>query len=318
MTTAAEVQEKLEALADAELPVWALREVFPHLRRPFAPAAVRWKVQTEWGSGAVVIAYIDARLVIERLNLVCPTMWETRYEAAPGGAMRCHLTLTEILDTSYGSSGRSITRSDVGVGQGRGEGDKLKAANSDALKRAAVHFGIGVSIYAMKAVTLKVGENDHELRTQKRKKGPQKQEVQVPVIDARTEAALAAGYERWLERTGIGLFGPPLDHGDEAGAAGVDERPAALAADQDAAAEAGDEEAGDGVPQVLDDDRARELRMQAEGWYARLRRVAPRKLLPKAFQAQLVAASGTHVELEAFVNGLEALVAEHEGAAANG
>jgi hypothetical protein len=43
---------------------------------------------------------------------------------------------------------------------------KWKATNSDALKRAGVMFGIGVSIYAMKAVTLKVGEGDGELRTQ--------------------------------------------------------------------------------------------------------------------------------------------------------
>jgi hypothetical protein len=91
----------------------------------------------------------------------------------------------------------------------------------------------------------------------------------------------------------------------------------AEAAAQDADAEAPDEEPGDGVPQVLDDDRARELRLTAEGWYARLRKVAPRKLPPKMFREQLNAASGTHEALEAYCAHLEGLVQENEGAAAN-
>jgi hypothetical protein len=111
---------ELAALADADLPVFSIREAIPHLRRPFAPAAVRWKVQTEWGRGAVVIAYIDARLVVERLNAVCPTMWETRYEASPEGGLRCHLTLTENIDFEgrVAPHGRSPGRTS-GSGRGR-------------------------------------------------------------------------------------------------------------------------------------------------------------------------------------------------------
>ncbi len=51
-----------------------LDEALPLLRRPFAPSAVRAKIQSqqrsktpEWGQ---VIRYVDARLVSERLNLV--------------------------------------------------------------------------------------------------------------------------------------------------------------------------------------------------------------------------------------------------------
>jgi hypothetical protein len=190
---------------------------------------------------------------------------------------------------------------------------KWKATNSDALKRAGVMFGIGVSIYAMKAVTLNVGEGDGELRTQLRTKKGQQNKVPVPVIDARTEAWLAETYGRWLAAKGEPLFGPALDHGDEVGAAGVDERPM-IAAEQDSAAEAGEEEPTSAAP-ALDDERARELRTQAEGWYARLRRVAPRKLLPRAFQEGLLQASGSHEALEAFVARLEDLVVENEGKA---
>jgi hypothetical protein len=311
VTVAAE--SRLAGLADVALPVTELADVFLHLRRPFAPAAVRWKVQTEWGSGAVVIAYIDARLVVERLNAVCPMMWSTRYEAAPEGALRCHLTLAG--ENRDGTS-REITRSDIGVGQGTAQ-MKVKATNSDALKRAAVMFGIGVSIYAMKSVRLNVGDADGELRTQEKKKkiGNDLKKVPVPVIDRRTEEWLAGTYARWLEVRGEPMFGPALDHGDDVGAQSMDETPAAAAAAQDEDAERGD---GDAVAEVqqLDDDRARELRLEAEGWYSRLRRVAPRKLPPKAFREGLRQAGGSHEGLQAYVARLEELAVENESKAA--
>lgn len=302
-------------LADVDLPVFTVNEAIPHLRRPFAPAAVRWKVQTEWGTGALVIAYIDARLVVERLNAVCPTLWETKFEAAPEGAMRCHLTLRENIDVTN-EAPHVLTRSDVGVGQGTAQ-MKIKATNSDALKRAAVMFGIGVSIYAMRSVRLRVGEGEGEMRTEERKKkfGQETRKVQVPVIDRRTEEWLAGTYARWLEARGEPMFGPALDHGDDVGAQSMDETPAAAAAAQDEDAERGD---GDAVAEVqqLDDDRARELRLEAEGWYSRLRRVAPRKLPPAAFREGLLQAGGSHEGLQAFVARLEELAVENERKAA--
>lgn len=218
-TRTEEQQQRIETLESARLPVDRLQYAFPHLRRPFSPPAVKWKVQNDWEIGAVIIAYIDARLVIERLNAVCPTMWQPRFE--PGGGdnlMVCHLTLDDGV--------KSLTRSDVGAGQGRTPEDKAKAMRSDALKRAAVHFGVGVPVYSMKAVTLNVGDGDGELRTQMRNKKQRDgswRKVPVPFIDKRTEKWLAELYERWLEARGIAMFGPPLDHGDEFGAAGIEE-----------------------------------------------------------------------------------------------
>jgi hypothetical protein len=71
---------------EAGLPVDSLREAAPYLRRPFTPEAIKFKVQTVFGgaSGCLVVAYIDARLVIERLNLVVPDMWEAHYEPIDG------------------------------------------------------------------------------------------------------------------------------------------------------------------------------------------------------------------------------------------
>lgn len=290
---------RLERLADVELPLTELSsEVLMHLRRPFAPEAVKYKVQTEWGGGALIVSYIDARLVLERLNLVWP-WWRERKEPAGQGALRCTLELYDPL-----TGGVMGPRTDIGTG-----GDE-KTRESDALKRAGVHFGIGVSIYALKQIKLKVGHGDAELRTEeknkKNKRTNQWEKVQVPMIDSRTEDRLRLGYTRWLEVTGIPLFGPVLEHGDELGAQGLDtDSPMAAAASDGGDPVADTQEAG---PEPLKDERAVELRTQAEGFYGQLRKLAPRKLTPAAFHAQLLAAAGAHETLEAFVSEIEQLV----------
>ena len=93
-----------------------------------------------------------------------------------------------------------MTREDVG------EGADPKAAFSDAVKRAAVHFGVGRVLYAMRAPWLRAGDGDGELRRDGRG---------VLFVDERTEAWCREKYERWLEERGSAEFGEPLDHGVE-------------------------------------------------------------------------------------------------------
>ena len=55
------------------------------LRRPFTPEAIKWKVQATGPKGkpstwGMVVPYIDARLVIERLDEVAPGEWGDRTE----------------------------------------------------------------------------------------------------------------------------------------------------------------------------------------------------------------------------------------------
>ena len=119
----------------------------PLLRRPFSPSAVRAKVQNQdrakppsWGR---VIRYIDARLVSERLNLVAGGRWS--YDYAP-----LDPALWPEPDEDDGKPPPLfVTCSLTVLGQTHadvGEGRDPKAAYSDALKRAAVPFGIGRSI----------------------------------------------------------------------------------------------------------------------------------------------------------------------------
>ncbi len=189
-------------------PVGTLSEALPHLRRLMPPEAIHFKPQSEFGRGALVVGYIDARLVYERLNLVVGGAWSCSFEplaealwpepeldrnkeARPVARyVVCRLTVC------------GVTREDVG------EGSDPKAAYSDAIKRAAVPFGIGRFLYAMGSPTLYEGEADNELR---RSRGRNARLV----VDKRTERWLRDHYAEWLEKPSGREFGEPLGHGDD-------------------------------------------------------------------------------------------------------
>ncbi len=120
---------------------WSL-DVFEKLSRPFDASDVQIKVQavSKDKKKGQVVAYVDARVVIDRLDeVVGPWNWKDEYE---------------VLVSEEGESGRvvevkcrltvlGVTKEDVG------EGDSMKAAFSDALKRAAVKFGVGRYLYRL-------------------------------------------------------------------------------------------------------------------------------------------------------------------------
>lgn len=114
------------------------------LAAPFDPEEVRWKPQTVTGNRALVVAFVDARVIQDRLDeVVGAHNWQDRYHCLPDGAVVCRLQIR--LGEEW------ITKHDVG-GQSEqpDEGDRRKAAFSDALKRAAVKFGIGRYLYRLK------------------------------------------------------------------------------------------------------------------------------------------------------------------------
>lgn len=113
--------------------------VIAELRRPFQPDDVQYKIQTVGQKALLCVAYVDARHVSERLNKVVPELWSTEYEPVSLGVngIVCKLTID------------GCTRADVGSFDNVNEDQHgLKAVFSDAFKRAAVHFGVAVSLYA--------------------------------------------------------------------------------------------------------------------------------------------------------------------------
>jgi hypothetical protein len=119
--------------------------VVRRLAEPFAAGEVKFKPQKVSGNKALAMAYIDARCVMERLDEVFGVEgWQDKYEVLADGSVVCALTV------SYGAD--SVRKMDVGSpSEQPDEHDRLKAAFSDALKRAAVKFGIGRYLYRLKA-----------------------------------------------------------------------------------------------------------------------------------------------------------------------
>ena len=112
---------------------------------PFEPREVKFKPQMVKNNRCLAMAYIDARLIQDRLDAVVGVEnWEDAYKILADGSVMCRLRV-KLGD-------RWITKTDVGSPSEQPDGgDRLKAAFSDALKRAAVKFGIGRYLYRLPA-----------------------------------------------------------------------------------------------------------------------------------------------------------------------
>ncbi|MFO0821700.1 MAG: Rad52/Rad22 family DNA repair protein [Gemmataceae bacterium] len=115
------------------------------LAAPFEPKEVKFKPQMVKNNRALAMGYIDARLIQDRLDEVLGVEnWQDKYEFLPDGSVVCRLRVK--------LGGRWITKTDVGSPSEQPDsGDRVKAAVSDALKRAAVKFGIGRYLYRLPA-----------------------------------------------------------------------------------------------------------------------------------------------------------------------
>jgi hypothetical protein len=195
--------DRMADLDRARLPVQTLAEAIPHLRRPFTPEAIRFKVQSVFKQqdgtpfACLVVAYIDARLASERLNRVIPQRWQAHYQPVDGNPklMWCALSVDGVVRRDVGESPKGMSKDLV----------------SDALKRAAVHFGVGVSCYALPQIRLTM--SDSHGRIEIRGKG----EKRTIALTEHGMAKLRDGYAKWLEEHGVSRFGAPLDHGDVLG-----------------------------------------------------------------------------------------------------
>lgn len=112
------------------------REVMDALGGPFPDDEVEFLPRGFYNGKARALAYIDARSVMRRLDAVVgPANWSFDFDVlSPDGKMvKGKLTVL------------GVTKCDAG--EGDTEDEVLKSAVSDALKRCAVHFGIGRYLY---------------------------------------------------------------------------------------------------------------------------------------------------------------------------
>src|SRR5438045_631520 len=115
------------------------------LSAPFDLTEVKFKPQVVKNNRAMALAYVDARAIQDRLDDVLGVEgWQDEYTTLEDGSVVCRLRLR--LGDDW------ITKMDVGSPSEQPDGgDRLKAAFSDALKRAAVKFGVGRYLYRVQA-----------------------------------------------------------------------------------------------------------------------------------------------------------------------
>jgi len=126
------------------------REIHAGLAEPFPPEEIQWRAgaSTEDRKKAIALAYIDGRQVMDRLDeVVGPGNWSFHLEYLPttsytaydkktsSYAERPAIRLRGTL-TVFG-----VPKSDVGEWD-NDSANAAKSAASDALKRAAVHWGV--------------------------------------------------------------------------------------------------------------------------------------------------------------------------------
>lgn len=117
-------------------------EQIKELHMPFPAPMIHWRAQmvtkakTGDGFGALALAYLDSRDVQDRLDQVCGAEnWQCEHYDA-NGKMACRIGIK--------IAGEWVWKSD---GAGDTDIEAEKGAFSSALKRAAVHWGIGRYLY---------------------------------------------------------------------------------------------------------------------------------------------------------------------------
>jgi hypothetical protein len=118
-----------------------LSDVQRRLQAPFSAHLVGWRAAAfnKDRTRAMLLAYVDARAVQDRLDAICPDGWSFEIEVIQAASPTVKGRLTVL----------GVAREDIGEaaeGSAMG-GGSLKAAASDALKRCGVQFGIGRYLY---------------------------------------------------------------------------------------------------------------------------------------------------------------------------
>jgi len=113
------------------------------LKKPFPESGIHWRVgaRNKDKTKGLPLAYLDARDVMDRLDFIFGINgWSDKYFETAKGRVICELTC-------YHEEWKGEVMKSDGAGDTGTEGEK--GAISDALKRAAVKFGIGRYLYGL-------------------------------------------------------------------------------------------------------------------------------------------------------------------------
>ena len=127
----------------------------PLLAAPFASADVEWKpgAVTRDKTKGLAMAYLSNRAVQDRLDEVCgPADWRNEYRPGPDGGVVCGLSVFVERDSG---PAEWVTKWD---GADNTDVEAVKGGLSGSMKRAAVMWGIGRSLYGLPAQWVRLDE----------------------------------------------------------------------------------------------------------------------------------------------------------------
>lgn len=117
-----------------------VNDQYQELAKPFPPEAIMRKP----GGGGKMLDYVTARHIMNRIDAVVgPNRWWDEYEVVPGPipGVICKLTIEF-------EPGEPVTKCGFGSFEAMPDNDNaFKSGESNALRRAAVKFGIGRNLY---------------------------------------------------------------------------------------------------------------------------------------------------------------------------
>jgi hypothetical protein len=127
-------------------------EVLNKLKEPFDPFDIEWRIQSAGKSRtgklwAILVPYVDNRAIQNRLDEVCGVDgWKNEFTYPSDKAVLCGISI------KFGvTSPEWITKWD---GAGETSIEAVKGGVSNAMKRAAVQWGIGRYLYRLEAAII--------------------------------------------------------------------------------------------------------------------------------------------------------------------
>lgn len=125
-----------------------ISDVQKRLEAPFPAHVIEWKpgVMTKDRKRALMLAYVDARAVMARLDAICPDAWAFDWEpvhGAPVPTAKGSLTVLGVTrcDVGVGKRGQRLQRAAEGRGQRRAE--TVRRAVRDRALPVRSAFGLG-------------------------------------------------------------------------------------------------------------------------------------------------------------------------------
>jgi hypothetical protein len=112
-------------------------------KAPFPSSEVEWRLKTAGkngkGSWAMLLPYVTNRAIMNRLDEVAgPENWRNEFQPGPSGGTMCGLSIR--INNEWITKWDGAQETDI---------EPVKGGYSDAMKRAAVQWGIGRYLYCL-------------------------------------------------------------------------------------------------------------------------------------------------------------------------